>query len=348
MAAGAEHHLLRRVVQVGFAVVVRAGQGVEIDEVGRLGRCSGARVHVAILPQRPGCRDPLSGWSARARTGSLSGMAKNSSDFVLRPFEGLPGEPDWVALKELVPAATATARTTKKYGARDVLVTTVLPTSWPALHRADGLVLLALQTTSSSNDVSRDLAHALLEAIEVEAGTAVETIGLPEPGPRLQDVLDLSVPFEVTVQDSFAYWLAPDTERTPDLQARDRGGRRRHHRHRQARVRRRRVLVPDGRPRVPALGAAARGAGGARRARPPARQARVRVRGRQVRRLLPLRPAWSSRCGSWPKGSEAEDIEKPVADFLPRFEAALADTTPLDANERRARAGLVARQVTLR
>ena len=48
------------------------------------------------------------------------------------------------------------------------------------------------------------------------------------------------------------------------------------------------------------------------------------------------------------KGSEAEDIEKPVADFLPRFEAALADTTPLDANERRARAGLVARQVTLR
>ena len=83
-------------------------------------------------------------------------MAKNSSDFVLRPFEGLPGEPDWVALKELVPAATATARTTKKYGARDVLVTTVLPTSWPALHRSDGMVLLALQTTSSSNDVSRN------------------------------------------------------------------------------------------------------------------------------------------------------------------------------------------------
>ena len=56
-----------------------------------------------------------------------SRMAKNSSDFVLRPFEGLPGEPDWVALKELVPAATATARTTKEHGAREVLVTTVLP-----------------------------------------------------------------------------------------------------------------------------------------------------------------------------------------------------------------------------
>src|SRR5690349_16205113 len=118
-------------------------------------------------------------------------MAKNTPDFVLRPFEGLPGEPDWVALKELVPAATATARTTKEYGARDVLVTTVLPTAWPALHRADGVVLLALQTVGSSGDTSRDLAVALLEALEVEPGTAVETLGLPEPGPRLQDVLDL-------------------------------------------------------------------------------------------------------------------------------------------------------------
>lgn len=48
------------------------------------------------------------------------------------------------------------------------------------------------------------------------------------------------------------------------------------------------------------------------------------------------------------RGSEAEDVEKPLADFLPRFEAAMADTAPLDANARRARAGLVARQVTLR
>ena len=48
------------------------------------------------------------------------------------------------------------------------------------------------------------------------------------------------------------------------------------------------------------------------------------------------------------KGSEAEDIEARSPSSVPAFEAALADTTPLDANERRARAGLVARQVTLR
>jgi len=274
-------------------------------------------------------------------------MAKNSSDFVLRPFEGLPGEPDWVALKELVPAATATARTKKKYGARDVLVTTVLPTSWPALHRSDGVVLLALQTTSSSNDVSRDLAHALLEAIEVEAGTAVETIGLPEPGPRLQDVLDLSVPFEVTVQDSFAYWLAPDTERTPDLQAA--------------------IEEADGgiidTVKLESADAAYWCRMGAREflrwAQPHEEQvvldALSRLHAKResgfegakfvgyFRSAGLVVPVWELA-----KGSEAEDIEKPVADFLPRFEAALADTSPLDANERRARAGLVARQVTLR
>ena len=44
----------------------------------------------------------------------------------------------------------------------------------------------------------------------------------------------------------------------------------------------------------------------------------------------------------------AEELEGPIAEFLPRFTAALESTEPLDANERRARAGLVARQVTLR
>jgi hypothetical protein len=48
------------------------------------------------------------------------------------------------------------------------------------------------------------------------------------------------------------------------------------------------------------------------------------------------------------RGSEAEDVVAPLAAFVPGFEAALADTEPLDANARRARAGIVARQVTLR
>jgi hypothetical protein len=279
--------------------------------------------------------------------GSLGRMAKNTPDFVLRPFEGLPGEPDWVALKELVPAATATARTTKEYGARDVLVTTVLPTAWPALHRADGVVLLALQTVGSSGDTSRDLAVALLEALDVEPGTAVETVGLPEPGPRLQDVLDLSVPFEVTVLDSFAYWLAPGTERTSDLEAA--------------------IEEADSGIVDTVKLAAAESAYwcrmGAREfvrwAQPHDEQvvldALARLHARResgfegakfvgyFRSSGLVVPVWELA-----KGSEAEDVEGPVAAFRPAFEAALADTSPLDANERRARAGLVARQVTLR
>ena len=145
-------------------------------------------------------------------------MAKNPTpDFVLRPFENLPGEADWVALREVVPAATATARTTKEHGARDVVVTTTLPGGWPALHRGDGAILLSIQGQGGSGDTSRDLAANLLAVMELEPGTSLTTVGLPGEGPRLQDVLDLTVPFEVTIHDGFDYWLDPAQEITPDL-----------------------------------------------------------------------------------------------------------------------------------
>ncbi|MDM7830291.1 DUF5926 family protein [Cellulomonas edaphi] len=274
-------------------------------------------------------------------------MAKNTGEFVLRPFEGLPGEPDWVALKEVVPAATGTARTTKEYGSREVLVTTVLPQAWPALHRADGVMLLALQTASSSGDASRDLAAALLEAIDAEPGTAIELTGLPEPGPRLQDVLDLSVPFEVTVRDTFAYWLAPDVERTEDLAAA---------------IEEADAGIIDTR-KLAAADSAYWCRMGAREflrwAQPHEEQvvldglARLHARRESgfdgakfvgyFRSSGLVVPVWEL-----PRGTEAEDIEDAVAQFAPRFAEALASTEPLDANERRARAGLVARQVTLR
>ena len=49
-----------------------------------------------------------------------------------------------------------------------------------------------------------------------------------------------------------------------------------------------------------------------------------------------------------PRGTEAADIEDAVAEYWPRFAEALGSTEPLTADERRARGGLVARQVTLR
>ncbi len=69
---------------------------------------------------------------------------------VTRPFEGLPGEADWVALRELVPAATAPLRT--KDGKKFTLAS-VLPGGTPALVRADGSILLGVQLQTSSEEV---------------------------------------------------------------------------------------------------------------------------------------------------------------------------------------------------
>lgn len=49
-----------------------------------------------------------------------------------------------------------------------------------------------------------------------------------------------------------------------------------------------------------------------------------------------------------PSGTQAADLEGPVQELAARLDDALAVSAPLDANERRARAGIVSRQVTLR
>ncbi|MFC8921003.1 DUF5926 family protein [Cellulosimicrobium sp. NPDC057127] len=274
-------------------------------------------------------------------------MAKNSTtDFVLRPFEGLPGETDWVAMREVVPSATATARTTAEHGGRDVLVVTVLPAGWAALHRQDGTVLLALQTLAGSGDLSRDLAAALLEALDAEPGTSVELGALPGPGPRLQDVLDPDVPFEVTVHEDFSYWLDPSQEVTAEVRASldEASG----------------SMVPTVKlDAVPSAYWCRMSREFLRWARPEDEESLIdaisRLHARRESGLAGgkfvgafrssglLVPVWEL-----PRGTEADELEGPVAELDARLTQALAVTEPLDANERRARAGIVSRQVTLR
>src|ERR671933_2214825 len=119
-------------------------------------------------------REPCPCGSGR-RYKACHGLASRAESvrLVTRPFEGLAGEPDWVALREIVPAATATVRTPAEHGGREVTVATVLPMAWPAMHRADGSVLLGLQTQGGSGDPSRDAAAALLAALAAEPGTPV-------------------------------------------------------------------------------------------------------------------------------------------------------------------------------
>lgn len=123
-----------------------------------------------------------------------------------RPFAGLSGECDIVALRELVPAATAPLRLASAPD-RQVLLCTLLPMAAPALVRADGTIWLALQVQHAFGDPSRDLAAVLERALEADAG---EMVGLTQPpgdGARLQDLLT-DDPLEVTVHEGFDFWIS--------------------------------------------------------------------------------------------------------------------------------------------
>lgn len=160
--------------------------------------------------------------SRRRKTGSDNVHGSRTRDlsvapapFVARPFEGLTGEADWVAMREVVPAVTATVRFANGSGAADgprtATLATVLPLSWSGLRRSDGVLMVALQSGSTSGDASRDVAQVLLATAALEAGMPLPSAPLATLAtPRLQDVLDVTAPFEVTVHEGFDYWV-PDT-----------------------------------------------------------------------------------------------------------------------------------------
>ncbi|RZU33987.1 DUF5926 family protein [Blastococcus saxobsidens] len=267
---------------------------------------------------------------------------------VIRPFEGLPGEADWVALRELVPAATAKLRTTD---GRDVTLASVLPGGAPALVRANGEIMLGAQLPTSSDDVSRDLGTALAAALEAPKGAPVDpgpVGGAGSAGPRLQELLDPSAPLDVTVHDTFDFWLEgtePGAAARAGLQQANeailptvrlegleaaywvRPGNERAHL-RWVRPEKEEQLL-DALARLSAaerilLGEGTRYAGA------------FRAHGLVV-------PVWDL-----PADTPAEDWTAPATEFQARLEKALTVTTPLDADERRARAGLLSRQITLR
>ncbi|MEJ5914289.1 DUF5926 family protein [Pseudokineococcus sp. 1T1Z-3] len=266
-----------------------------------------------------------------------------------RPFAGLPGEGDWVCLREVVPAATAALRTTPEHGGVDVTLATLLPLARPGLRRQDGERLLGLQTLGTSGDPSRDAAAALLAVLDLAPGE--DLARRPEvtaATPRLQDVLDPSRPLEVRVHEGFDFWLDPGvdpqgpaaealasangsvvpTERLAGVEAAYwcRIGERTHLRW--AFVEEEQQLL-DALARLAAAGEAGLGDG-------------TRLLGTFRTQGL-LVPVWDLT-----PGAVADDVEEPAAAFRARLDEALAVTDPLTADERRARAGVVSRQLTLR
>lgn len=267
---------------------------------------------------------------------------------VTRPFEGLPGEADWVALRELVPAATAVLRTTD---GREVTLASVLPGGTPALVRANGEILLGVQMQASSDDVSRDIGTALAAALEAPAGAPVDPgpIGAAgSSGPRLQELLDLSFPLEVTVHDTFAFWLEGTDPGAAALAGLEHANE---------------AILPT--VRLAGLDAAYWVRPGNERAhlrwvRPEAEERLLDALARlsateqltlgegtryagAFRALGLVVPVWDL-----PADAAAEEWIGPATEFQDRLETALGSSDRLSSDERRARAGLLSRQVTLR
>ena len=107
-------------------------------------------------------------------TDTASGQSRaKPAPFERRPFQGLAGETDWVALREILPAATAVVTVRPEHVpdgvTSEVTVATVLPLAWPGLHRADGTVLIGTQSGNASGDASRDLPEQLVDEAEMVA-----------------------------------------------------------------------------------------------------------------------------------------------------------------------------------
>jgi hypothetical protein len=270
--------------------------------------------------------------------------AKQRDVFVARPFAGRADETEWVALREIVPAATAPLR----LKASDVPVTlsTVLPLHWPGMVTRGGQRFLGLQVGSRSGDASRDLAYVLDQLLDAEPGSSVQPTGLPGQGPRLQDLLD-EAPLEVTVHDGFEYWLEGEQDRTEEMSAsmeranasvvptaKVAGVTSAYWCRMKERSHLRWVLPDDEEPLLDALARLSVSSGLS--LGPETRfVGSFRAHGLLV-------PVWDL-----PAATEAPELAEPVAAFRTRLDEALAGP-PLTDEQRRARAGLLNRQLTLR
>ena len=294
--------------------------------------------------------------AASAPSSEAAGTARRTRaaqvPFERRPFEGLPGETDWVALREILPAATAIVRfaagRAPEGAPAEATVATVLPMAWPGLHRADGTVFVATQTGGASGDASRDLAEQLIAAATAEAGAPLVTAPMPTVDtPRLQDLLDSSEPIDVNVHQGFDFWVGDQELEGEAKESLERAnesvvptvkmasvpsaywcriGERAHIR----------LVLPDDEDAATdalarLLAAGTAGLGG-----------ETRLLG-AFRACGLLVPVWDLE-----PDQSAADYEEELGAFEARYAAALGSKASLTPEERRARSGLLSRQVTLR
>jgi hypothetical protein len=297
----------------------------------------------AVPAGEVGPRQPCPCGSGR-RYKACHGAVGGAPDvYVSRPFEDMPSECDVVALRELVPAATAPL--TLKDSDRVVKLCSLLPMAAPAMVRESGEIWLGLQVQHNFGDPARDLGAVLTRALDAETGI----VGLTDPpgeGPRLQDLITDKI-LDVTVHEGFDYWIA-DVEDKADMAAAleqanasasptvklasveaaywTSMGAKEHLR----------WVMPEPEDRL--LDALARLHAAGKDDLAPGSRFVGMFRAHGL-----LAPVWDL-----PAGTGAEVLEEPAASFAAALASALADDSDLTPEQRSARSGLANRQVTIR
>jgi len=299
----------------------------------------------------PNPRQPCpcgSGKRYKACHGSSSGPVELP---VARPLEGLAGECELIALREFVPSATAPLKLAKPAD-REITLATVLPMAAAALVRADGAALLGMQVQTRSSDVSRDMARALRWALEAEAGAVLPVVG-PETDTstdreRFQDLVDPKQVLEPEVHTDFSWWMPEGEEPVGEVAL--------------SLERANAAIMPTERIGPAAYWVEAGDRCHLRWVRPePEEQllfamARLAAAGElglgEGSRYAGCFRAHGLLVPVWDLDREqhAREWTKPAEELGDRLTAALAslDDKPLTGDERRARDGLVGRQVTIR
>ncbi|WP_019813961.1 DUF5926 family protein [Saccharomonospora saliphila] len=294
------------------------------------------------------------GKGARSKGPRKDAKRKVRDVFVARPFEGLAAEPELIALREFVPSATAPLTLAEGVDpeGRRITLGSVLPLAAAAMVREDdGHIFLGMQVQTRSSDVSRDLGRALRWALEARPGQVLsvpDTTSEPREGERLQDLLAPTAELDVELHPDFSWWLPEGSTPTGEIAM--------------SLERANAAIMPTER-----LGPGAYWVLAGERAH--LRWVWPADENRLLQALARLSAAGELTLGEetryagsfrahgllvpvWDLDAEAHAREwaEPAKHLGARLEEALSslDDRPLDAAERRARDGLIGRQLTLR